>query len=524
MAKPRISVRRIKELLRLSSQCSLSRRQVAHSSKVSHSTVSDYLWRAERAGIGWPLPEHLTNQELEDKLFPRNKAGVPPSTKPLPDFASMDNQLRASGLTNLTLDYLWRQYKEQHPEGYQYSQFTTRFRKWQQGQGLQASPRAKRWIVHACEEDVEELKKWRRSNDRTKWAKAVVILDSYQGTANTTLSSKLGKSHRVVKRWIKAYIEKGIDGLRSPQPRHQSPEKLEKMKKRRDQVVEILHESPQLHRINRASWSLKTLSRAYEVKYGEPVGMSTLSEYISEEGYAFRKARRVLTSPDPEYREKLKEITRILSNLGEDEKFFSIDEFGPFSVKMQGGRAFTPHDLTRVVPQRQRSKGRLILTGALELSTNQITHFYSEKKNTDEMIRLLDVLLEQYSNQRCLYLSWDKASWHISNKLNDRVREVNSGAEAARHSIPIVKLAPLPASAQFLNVIESVFSGMAKAVIRNSDYQCVEECKIAIDAYIAERNEHYRRNPARAGNKIWGSELVQPRFNPSNNCKDPNWR
>ena len=73
MAKPRISVRRIKEVLRLSSQCSLSRRQVAHSSKVSRSTVSDYLWRAEKAGIGWPLPEHLTNQVLQHKLFPRIK-------------------------------------------------------------------------------------------------------------------------------------------------------------------------------------------------------------------------------------------------------------------------------------------------------------------------------------------------------------------------------------------------------------------------------------------------------------------
>ena len=55
--------------------------------------------------------------------------------------------------------------------------------------------------------------------------------------------------------------------------------------------------------------------------------MSTISEYISAQGYAFKKARRVLTSPDPEYREKLKEITRILSTLHEDEKFFSIDRF-----------------------------------------------------------------------------------------------------------------------------------------------------------------------------------------------------
>ena len=39
-------------------------------------------------------------------------------------------------------------------------------------------------------------------------------------------------------------------------------------------------------------------------------------------------------------------VTRILSNLCEDEKFFSIDEFGPFSVKMQGGRAFTLNGMT----------------------------------------------------------------------------------------------------------------------------------------------------------------------------------
>jgi hypothetical protein len=114
---------------------------------------------------------------------------------------------------------------------------------------------------------------------------------------------------------------------------------------------------------------------------------------VRAEGYRFRKARRVLTSPDPSYREKLQEITRVLSNLQDDEKFFSIDEFGPFSVRMRGGSALTRKGIARVIPQRQRSKGRLIVTAALELSTNQITHFYSEKKNTDEMIKLLDVLL-----------------------------------------------------------------------------------------------------------------------------------
>src|SRR5215472_7419184 len=144
---------------------------------------------------------------------------------------------------------------------------------------------------------------------------------------------------------------------------------------------------------------------------------------------------------------------------------------------MRGWVAWMPKGTVRVVPQRQRSKGRLIVTAALELSTNQITHFFSEKKNTAEMIRLLDILLQQYSNQRCLYLSWDAASWHVSTKLNERVSEVNSVAQTNPGATPFVKLMPLPASAQFLNVIESVFSGMAKAILHNSDYQCVEDCR-----------------------------------------------
>lgn len=199
-------------------------------------------------------------------------------------------------------------------------------------------------------------------------------------------------------------------------------------------------------------------------------------------------------------------------------------EFGPFSVSMRSGRALTPRGTTRVVPQWQRSKGQVILTGALELSTNQLTHFYSKTKNSDEMITLLELLVRQYSGQFCLYLSWDAASWHLSTKLTDRVAEINRDAETRNGGIPIVKLVPLPTSAQFLNVIESVFSGMAKAILHNSDYDSVDECKAATDNYLEERNEAYQRNPRRAGNKIWGKELVAPWFSPSNNCKDPNWR
>ena len=87
-----------------------------------------------------------------------------------------------------------------------------------------------------------------------------------------------------------------------------------------------------------------------------------------------------------------------------------------------------------------------------------------------------------------------------------------------------MKLVPLPSCAQFLNVIESVFSGMAKAVIHNSDFPSTEAAQIAIDKYIAERNEHFSKNPKRAGHKIWGDERVPSEFSISHNCKDPKYR
>ena len=169
-------------------------------------------------------------------------------------------------------------------------------------------------------------------------------------------------------------------------------------------------------------------------------------------------------------------------------------------------------------------KGSLTLVGALELSTNQVTHFYANRKSTAEMIELMHILLDKYHDQSFLYLSWDAASWYASKAFVAEVACVNEYEQRAARHIPSIALVPLPSSAQFLNVIESVFSGMARAIIHNSDYASAEVCKSAIDRYFFERNEFFQAHPKRAGNKIWGKERVPPVFSPSNNCKDPIYR
>src|SRR3989449_11442638 len=120
MAKPRLSMRKIKEVLRLSYQLSLSARQIALSANVSRSTVKDYLVRAERAGIDWPTAESLTEQQIDERLFP-SKPFEACAPKALPDFDYIYQELKAHKKFNLTLDLLWRGDKQKK---------TRRYREW----------------------------------------------------------------------------------------------------------------------------------------------------------------------------------------------------------------------------------------------------------------------------------------------------------------------------------------------------------------------------------------------------------
>jgi transposase len=130
MPQKRLTMRQIREILRLKWDKGLSQRVIAHSCRISASTVNEYLKRAEKGGLRWPLPEEMTEEGLAQLLYPEEQKATT-SDKVVPDWEQVRKELKRK---NVTLRLLWTEYKEKHAQGYQYSQFTELYRRWQKKQ------------------------------------------------------------------------------------------------------------------------------------------------------------------------------------------------------------------------------------------------------------------------------------------------------------------------------------------------------------------------------------------------------
>ena len=125
MARKRLQMRKLREILRLKYEVGLSHRAVSKACSIGLGTVSLYLKRAADAGLTWPLPTDADDAALESMVFRRPVSHAGP--RPRPDMASIHQELKRPGVT---LYLLWMEYLENYPDGYRYSQYCDLYRRW----------------------------------------------------------------------------------------------------------------------------------------------------------------------------------------------------------------------------------------------------------------------------------------------------------------------------------------------------------------------------------------------------------
>jgi len=119
-------MRKVQEVLRLLLVGGLSQRQASRACGVGRASVSEYVERAQEAGLleaGW---ESLSGEELERRLYPPVRQPVR-RERPGVDWAEVHKELQRKGVT---LSLVWQEYRERCPEGYRYSRFCDLYRAW----------------------------------------------------------------------------------------------------------------------------------------------------------------------------------------------------------------------------------------------------------------------------------------------------------------------------------------------------------------------------------------------------------
>ena len=125
-------MRKLKEIFRLRWEQGKSPELIALSIGCGRTTVREYMARAKRAGLtSWAEVENLSEDELEKKLFSRtlSQLGMRGSTTthPIPDWVKIHQELSRPGVT---IQLLWQEYLEEHPDGLKYSRFTELYGFW----------------------------------------------------------------------------------------------------------------------------------------------------------------------------------------------------------------------------------------------------------------------------------------------------------------------------------------------------------------------------------------------------------
>lgn len=127
MANRRITMRKIRELLRLHEECRLSNRQIARALNISRPVVRDYLVNFKLSGITYQSTRTMSDDELMGALETGKREMGERYLILSERFPSLLKELKRPGVT---LELLWQEYKRQYPQGYSYSHFCYQFRMW----------------------------------------------------------------------------------------------------------------------------------------------------------------------------------------------------------------------------------------------------------------------------------------------------------------------------------------------------------------------------------------------------------
>lgn len=339
-------------------------------------------------------------------------------------------------------------------------------------------------------EERRTLEQGLRSRDGFKLRRSQILLASAEGEAPQQIARQVGCSAQTVRNVIRAFEQKGVGCLeaQSSRPKTVQPTFDEP---KREQLRQLLHQSPREFGKTRTTWTLGLLAEVCQAQgiTEQRVSQVTMHQTLKAMGIDWKRAKTHITSPDPQYELKKRQRDRLIElaqaqgwGLGYlDEVWWS--RFALPSLQSWCEDSVL-HLESRSIDKTDSEPKAVACYGVWLKALGQMFLRFVEQRPVSEITCLfLAWLCQQLTQLRVVVLVWDNATWHNSQQVRQWIRNHNAQVKQSGQGVRLI-ICRLPVKSPWLNAIEPKWMHGKRAIIEPNRTLSVNELKTRICSYF----------------------------------------
>jgi transposase len=307
--------------------------------------------------------------------------------------------------------------------------------------------------------------------------RARIILLAGQGLTNAEIAREAGCTDKTVRKWRGRFADNG--SVRALKDRKRTGRPARVTVEQRAEVVKLACERPDGSKAAfRDIWTYQSLSEVYRATTGISISASEIGRILSQSDLKPHRARPWLHSPDPEFREKTREVCKLYLNIPAGAHVVCVDEKTGIQAleRRFPGRPAVPGRWGREEFEYKRH-GTTTLIGAFDVRTGRVFGECRPTRKAPDLVSFMEHLTLLYPKGE-VYVVWDNLNIHGG----ERWTEFNKRHGGRFHFV----YTPLHAS--WLNQIEIWFGILQRRILRRASFGSVAELMLKISGFIAHWN------------------------------------
>ena len=167
-------------------------------------------------------------------------------------------------------------------------------------------------IVQLSDSNKKELEEYRKQASSNNSEKSLMILMSNEKKSPVKIGATLKRNPHTVRLWLKRYIKSGIKGL---QRRYSLGRPRTKRDKIAPVVQKLMKSSPLDYGYQDRVWTIPLIVHYLKEKHDLNVSEDTVTRYLNESGYSFKRPAKTVSAKSPSKEEKRVAVSKIISEI-----------------------------------------------------------------------------------------------------------------------------------------------------------------------------------------------------------------